>query len=322
MKIIITDCDHDSIEIERKTVAPYGYELEMPLQSKTEDDVIKAAKDADAIIVQYAPITKKVLEALPKLKAVGRYGVGVDSVDVDACTAKGVAVCNVPDYPVSEVADQAIALTMAVVRGIRLLDSQIRIGKYSLEIAKPFHRIPGRIFGVLGLGLIGSTTAKKARGIGYEVIGSDIVYKPGDITKDSIPVVSFDDLIAQSDVISIHTPLNASTKHLMNAQVFAKMKKGSVLINTSRGGLVDTDALVEALKSKILYGAGLDVFEQEPLPKDHPLCSFNNVVLTPHAAWYSEESYVELKTRVIQNAADVLAGKTPRNILNPQVLKK
>ncbi|MDR3048276.1 MAG: C-terminal binding protein [Elusimicrobiota bacterium] len=321
MKIIITDCDHDSIEIEKKTAAQYGFPIEMPLQCKTEDDVIKAAKDADAIVVQYAPITKKVIDALPNLKVVGRYGVGVDSLDVPSITAKGVAVCNVPDFCISEVADQAIALALSVARGIRLLDNQIRTGHYSLEIAKPLHRISGKIFGVVGLGNIGSTTAKKARGIGYEAIGYDILYKPGTTTKDAIPTVSFDDLLSQSDIISIHTPLTAATKHLFNASVFTKMKKGAILINTSRGGLIDTQALVEALKNKTIFGAGLDVFEQEPFPKDHPLCSFNNVVLTPHAGWYSEEAYAELKRKVIENVADVISGKKPRNILNPEVLK-
>ena len=321
MKIVILDSNLGAIDLERSIADRYGFAIDKRKQCKTEDEVISVVRDADGIVVQYAPVTRKALEAAPNLKVVSEYGVGVDSIDIAACTERGVAVCNVPDYSYQEVSDQAIALTLALDRGIVALDKQIRSGNYGLTAVKPLRRIAGRIFGVVGLGRIARAAALKARGTGYGVIGTDIAFEPGTTTDDGIPVVTFDELLAQSDVVSVHVPLMEATKHLINAAALSKMKPEAILINTARGGVVDTEALIEALKNKTIRGAGLDVFETEPLPKDHPLTALDNVVLTPHAGYYSEESLYELKTRPVQNAADVLAGKKPRNILNPSVLK-
>ena len=320
-KIVIIDSNLGTIDLERSIACRYGFEIDKPKQCKTEEDVISVVKNADAIVVQYAPVTRKVLEVAPNLKVVSEYGVGVDSIDIAACTEKGIAVCNVPDYSFQEVSDQAIALTLALDRGIVVLDKQIRSGNYGLAAVKPLHRIAGRIFGVVGLGRIARAAAQKARGIGYSVIGTDIAFQPGTTTDDGIPVVTFDELLAQSDVVSVHVPLMAATKHLINAAVLSKMKSTAILINTARGGVVDTDALIDALKNNKIRGAGLDVFETEPLPANHTLTALDNVVLTPHAGYYSEESLYELKTRPVQNAADVLAGKLPQNIINPQALR-
>jgi D-3-phosphoglycerate dehydrogenase len=321
MKIVILDSNLGTIDLERSIADQYGFEIDKPLQCKTEDEVIAVVKDADAIIVQYAPVTRKVIESAPNLKVVSEYGVGVDSIDIAACTEKGIAVCNVPDYSYQEVSDQAIALTLSLDRGIVILDKQVRSGNYGLTAVKPLRRIAGRVFGVVGLGRIARAAAQKARGIGYEVIGTDIAFAPGTTTDDGIPVVTFDEVLSRSDVVSVHVPLMAGTKHLINAAALSKMKPDAVLVNTARGGIVDTEALIEALKNKTIRGAGLDVFETEPLPKDHPLTALDNVILTPHAGYYSEESLYELKTRPVQNAAEVLAGRKPRNILNPDVLK-
>jgi D-3-phosphoglycerate dehydrogenase len=321
MKIVIIDSNLGAIELERSIADSYGFQIDKPLQCKTEDDVISVVKDADALIVQYAPVTQKVLEAAPRLKVVSEYGVGVDSIDLAACTARGIAVCNVPDYSFQEVSDQAIALTLALERGVVSLDRQIRSGNYGLAAVKPLRRIAGKIFGVIGLGRIACAAAQKAKGIGYTVIGTDIAFAPGTTTEDGIRVVTFDEVLAQSDVVSVHVPLMPATKHLINAAALSKMKPDALLINTARGGVVDTDALLEALRRKTIRGAGLDVFETEPLPKDHPLTALDNVILTPHAGYYSEESLYELKTRPVENAAEALAGRMPRNLLNPQALQ-
>jgi D-3-phosphoglycerate dehydrogenase len=320
MKIVITDSNLGAIDLERNVAEQYGFLIDKPKQCKTEADVISVVKDADAIVVQYAPVTEKVLDAAPGLKVVSEYGVGVDSIDIAACTERGIAVCNVPDYSYQEVSDHAIALALALDRGIVSLDKQIRSGNYGLAAVKPLHRIAGRVFGVIGLGRIARAAAQKARGVGYKVIGTDVAFRPGTITDDGIPVVTFDEVLSGSDVVSLHVPLMAETKHLINAAALSKMKPEAVLINTARGGVVDTEALIAALQSRAIRGAGLDVFETEPLPKDHPLTTLDNVILTPHAGYYSEESLFELKTRPVQNAADVLAGKMPRNILNNNVL--
>lgn len=318
-RIVITDCDHDSIAIEQQVADSAGVELVLA-HCRTEDEVIAAAAGADAIVVQYAPITDRVLAALPRLKAIGRYGVGVDTLDVPAATARGVAVCNVPDYGTEDVSDHAIALAVSLARGIVRLDRGVRRGQSSLLPVQPLHRMATRVFGVVGLGLIGAATGRKARGLGYDVIGFDPLEEEGTTTADGIAVVGFEALIARADVVSLHVPLNRHTHHLINADVLARMKPGAVLVNTCRGGVVDTAAVADALASGQLYGAGLDVFEEEPLPLEHPLIECENAVLTPHAAWYSEESYTELKRRTLENVIEVCAGRTPRNILNAKVL--
>ena len=317
--VLITDWDQDSVREEESTAAGAGVRL-LRANCRSEQDVIRQARGVQGLLVQYAPITRAVLAALPGLKAVGRYGVGVDNVDVDAATAHGVAVCNVPDYGTEDVSDHAIALALSVARAVTVLDRSMRSGNYSLAAAKPLHRLTGRVFGVVGLGLIGAATARKARGVGYSTLGFDPVHTVGTTTADGTPVVGFDELVRRSDVISLHVPLNRHTRNLINRDVLAMMKTGSVLINTCRGGVVDTEALVEALEGGTIRGAGLDVFEEEPLPSSSALFRLENVVLTPHAAWYSEESQEELKRRTAQNVLDVMAGRKPRNILNPEVL--
>lgn len=318
-KIVITDCDHESITVEEETARQYGAQLTLA-HCRTEDDVIAAAGDADGILVQYAPVTDRVLAALPRLKAVGRYGVGVDTLDVEAATRRGVAVCNVPDYGTEDVSDHALALALSLGRGIAQLDRNLRAGGSSLAPVQPLHRTQTRVFGVVGLGLIGSATARKARGVGYSVIGFDPTLGVGTETGDGVRVVAFEELLASADVVSLHVPLNSSTHHLMNRRTLSLMKPTAMLVNTCRGGVVDTEALVDALREGIIQSAGLDVFEEEPLPVTSGLISCENTVLTPHAAWYSEESYTELKRRAMENVLDVCAGRSPRNILNPEVL--
>ena len=319
MKIVITDCDHATIDAEQAVAAEAGVELVLT-QSHTEAEVIASAAGADALVVQYAPITVAVLDALPNVRAIGRYGVGVDTVDVEAATQRGVAVCNVPDYGTEAVSDHAIALALATVRGLRVLDRGLRAGRPDLTPATPIRQFSTLRFGVLGFGRIGQATARKAAGIGFEVATSDIRLESGTVTEEGWPVLTFAELLARSDVLSVHTPLDATTQHLLDAQALAQLPAGATVVNTARGGVVDTDAIAEALASGHLQGAGLDVFEDEPLPVDHPLTRFERCILTPHAAFYTEQSYVELKRRTVQNVADVLAGTTPQNILNPQVL--
>lgn len=317
-KIVITDCDHDSLAPEHEVAASYGVELVLA-QCTSQEEVRAAGADADGIVVQYATIDAELLDQLPGLRAIGRYGVGVDTIDVPAATQRGIAVCSVPDYGTEAVSDHAIALTLAVARGIGRLDRGIRAGSADLVPIKPLHYIGGRTLGVVGLGLIGAATARKARGLGYEVVAADVVLEPG-TDLDGIAVTTLEHLLEISDVVSLHVPLSETTKHLIGADQLKRMKRSAILINTARGGLVDTDALVEALGQGEIYGAGLDVFETEPLPADHPLTGFDNVILTPHAAWYTEESYFELKRRAVENIAQIVTGRTPRNILNPEVL--
>jgi len=319
MKIVITECDHDSLAPEHEVTDPAGAELVLT-QSRTAAELVAGAAGADAILVQYAQITAEVMDALPELRAIGRYGVGVDSVDVDAATARGIAVCNVPDYGTESVSDHAIALALAAARGIPRLDRGLRAGSFDLAAVRPLYQTRGRVFGVIGMGRIGTATARKAAGLGYAVIGYDIAAQPESTHYHGFASVPLAELLERSQVVSLHTPLTDATRAMIGAKQFAQMRGDAILVNTSRGAVVDCDALVEALRTGALRGAAIDVHESEPLPADHPLTTFDSVVLTPHLAWYTEESYDELKRRTVANVIEVCAGRPPRNILNPQVL--
>jgi D-3-phosphoglycerate dehydrogenase len=319
MRIVITECDHDSFSVEREITDAAGAELVLT-QSRTGAELVANAAGADAILVQYAQITAEVMDALPALRAIGRYGVGVDSVDIDAATARGIAVCNVPDYGTESVSDHAIGMALACARGIPRLDRGLRAGSVDLAAVRPLFQTRGRVFGVVGMGRIGTATALKAKGLGYEVIGYDIASEPGATTFHGFTAVGLDELLERSQVVSLHTPLTDDTRGMIGVEQLARMRRDAILVNTSRGGVVDGDALVEALRTGGIRGAAIDVHESEPLPPDHPLTTFDSVVLTPHLAWYTEESYDELKRRTVANVIEVCAGRAPRNIFNPEVL--
>ncbi|MGP5413759.1 C-terminal binding protein [Brachybacterium paraconglomeratum] len=316
--VVITECDHDAFDPE--SAVADERDLELRIEQSTPETLVGNIQDADGILVQYAQITAEVMDGAPSLRAIGRYGVGVDTVDIDAATARGIAVTNVPDYGTEAVSDHAIGLAVSLARGIPLLDRSLRAGTYDVNLAKPLFGFRDRVFGVLGLGRIGTATARKAAGLGYKVIGYDSGTTPG-ARKDGIETVSFEDLIEQSQVLSVHVPLTDETRGLIGAKELAAMRDDAVIINTARGGIIDTDALVEALRDGDILGAGIDCHDQEPLPATHPIAALDNVVLTPHAAWYTEQSYAELKRRTLEGVADVLAGRRPRNLVNPEVLE-
>lgn len=317
--VVITDCDHGDVNVEQEVADRYGFNLVLA-QSSTEAEIIAASTAAVALLTQYAPVTSNVLDALPEVRVVGRYGVGVDTIDIAAATRSGVAVCNVPDYGTEDVSDHAIALSLALLRGLPALDKGVRNGSYSLDPVKPLHRFSATTFGILGLGLIGEATARKARGLGFSVIGADPRYEVGTFTDSGTQVVTEDELLASSDLISLHLPLNPRTHHLVGTSVFERMRTGAKIVNTGRGGVIDTAALIEALVSGRISGAGLDVFEEEPLRSDSRLREFNQVLLTPHAAWYSEESFVELKRRAMENVLGYCTGSGTVNVVNQEVL--
>lgn len=318
-RILITDYEFESISQEQAVADANGVEL-VRANCRTEDDVLEAAADVDGLIVQYAPITERVLRNLPRLKAVSRYGVGVDTVDVQAATECGVVVSNVPDYGVEDVSDHAIALALTLARGIPDLDRGVRSGQNLLDTVKPLRRFSSQTFGVIGLGLIGAATAAKAKALGFRALGYDPLHTPGTTTKEGIQVVTLEELLAEADVVSLHVPLNKHTHHLINARTLGQFKAGATIVNTCRGGVIDTAALVDALKNGKLQAAGLDVFEEEPLPLNSALLDLDRVVLTPHTAWYTEESSDELKRRTAENVVDACLGRRPRNIVNPEVL--
>ncbi len=313
--VVITDCDHGTIAPEEAVLRAAGVEYRLH-QAKTEDDVVAVARDADAIILQYAPITGRVLDGLPRCRVAVRYGVGVDTVDLQAATERGVVVANVPDYCMEEVSDHALAMGLALWRGVVLYDRAIRGGTWNATMKTPMYRLHKKVVGVIGLGRIGACFARKAMGVGMTAIG----YDPYLTTlPEGVRSVSFETLLREADLISLHLPLSAATKHLINEAALRLMKPTALLVNTARGGLVDTKALCGALQDGQLGGAALDTLEQEPIPADSPLLSFPNVILGPHAGWYSDQSVTDLKRKTAEAAIAVLRGQRPYSPVNPDV---
>jgi D-3-phosphoglycerate dehydrogenase len=306
------------VEIERAILSEIDPEF-LLAHCNTEDGVIEAAKDADGIINQYAPITRRVIESLKKCKVIARYGVGVDNIDVEAATEHKIIVANVPDYCVDEVSTHAIALILACARGITLLDNKIREKRWDFTLAKPLFRTKGKTLGLFGLGRIARAVAQKASGFGFKIIAYDPYVSKAD---DGIELVEFSKLLSNSDFISIHSPLTDETRHLFGENKLRAMKKTAYLINTSRGAIVDEEALYKVLKKRWIAGAALDVMEKEPPDWENLLPKLDNLIITPHISFYSEESYVELKTKTAKAVLSVLKGGLPRAMVNPQAVNK
>jgi D-3-phosphoglycerate dehydrogenase len=309
--VVITDCDHGTIEPERQVLDGHDVELRLA-DCRTTADVVREARDAEVLINQYAPITGEVLDALAACRLVVRYGVGVDNVDVDAAASRGVWVANVPDYGRDEVADHTVALILALLRGIARLDRSVRGGGWDYEVVRPLRRLGTLTLGVVGCGAIGTAVARRAAALGMRVVGHDLVDRPG--APQPVPLA---ELLATADVVSLHANLTAASRHLIGAAELSAMKPTAYLVNTARGGLVDTAALLAALDAGEIAGAGLDVLETEPPDRTGwALARHPRVVATPHAAWYSEEAFRTLKTEVAREALRVLAGDPPRSPVN------
>ncbi len=313
MKIYITDCDHESMDIEKKTFTKEGVDFEI-LNVTQPEDIIRACHNADALILQYATISDNVLSSLKNLKGVVRYGVGVNTIDIESATKNNVAVCNVPDYGTNEVADHALALIMALARKLPLLIKDTKSNIWAYEKAIPIYRLQEQTAGIIGLGRIGLSLAKKLHGIGLKVIGFDPLAKKEQLP-DYINFVSLDELLSHSDIISLNLPLTKSTENLIDSKAFSKMKSNCYLVNTARGGIVNEEALYQALLNHTIAGAALDVFKQEP-PTDRKLFSLDNFIATPHAAWYSEQSQQDLKRKAAEEAIRLAKGEKPLYCLN------
>ena len=319
-KIIITDCDFENTDFEEELCRKAGVELEV-FQDRTPEAIIEHAADADGVITSYGEFPRRVFEALPNLKVVSRTGVGYDSIDVPAATEHGCAVCTAPGYGTEVVSDHAITLALCVLRRINEIDADMRNGVWDYARTRPLGQVRGRTFGVVGMGEIGRATARKAHGLGFKVICCSRSLVPGRRTPEGYDIVTYEELLQQADVVSLHTALTKDTFHMLDAERIALMKEGAVVVNTARGPVIDTDALAEALCQGRLWGAGIDVFEGEPVDFASPRCKAPHTVLTSHAAYWSEESGLELRTRTTQSAIDVVLGKRPADCLNPQVFE-
>ena len=306
--IAVTDSVFPSLDPAKAALARLNPSYRMA-KSVNADDVVAVAKDADAVLVTYAKLTREVLTQFTRCKAIGRFGLGVDNIDLVAAKEKGMVVNYVPDYCIREVSDHAMALLLALIRKIPLSNRLVQSGRWEMPAVVPIRRIEGTVLGLVGFGHIPRLVAPKAQAFGIRVIACDPYAKPEVFKTAGVESVDFDTLLQSSDYVSVHAPLLAATRGMMNAAAFAKMKKGAYIVNTARGPLIDEPALVAALDSGQIGGAGLDVVASEPLAKDSPLLGRDNVIISPHTAFYSIEALNELQTKCATDVARVLSGE-------------
>jgi len=305
LHIVVTDTGFPDADVEKSILSALDAHVTVA-HCRTEDEVLAATRDADALLVQWAPVSRRVIEQLTRCRFISRFGVGVDMIDLEAARERGIRVSNVPDFCVEEVAAHTLCFLLALGRKIFWQDRLLREGKWSVvSTIGPVSRFQGQTLGIIGVGRIGKRFAEMASPLGLRILGYDVKPAP-----DVGPVqfVDRETLLRESDFLSLHCPLTKDTHHLMNSQAFDKVKPGAFLINVSRCCPDDTASLVEALKNRKIAGAALDVFEQEPLPPDHPLLKMDNVLVTPHLASYSLEAAMQLRKDTAQHVVEFFQG--------------
>lgn len=312
-KVVAVDDGYESYDQEISLLAEIGASFEV-LPCHGDAQRVKAAvSNADVILVRESPITSAVIDSLVHTKAIIRYGIGVDNIDIESAKRRNIFVANVPDYGIEEVSTHAVMLALAAMRRVTPHDRMVRSGNWTAGISSPMYRWHGKTLGLIGYGRIAQMTHQKLSVFGFKQV---LVHDPFSELPDHVTSASIEEICRESDLISLHAPLNQSTHHLIHSGNLALMKPTTVLVNTARGGLIDMDALTSALKEKSILAAGLDVFEKEPPDPKHPLFALDNVVLTNHIGWYSEESMRELQYKTAQEAVRVLSGSQPVNWLN------
>jgi D-3-phosphoglycerate dehydrogenase len=316
-KVVVTDYVWESLEVERKLLD--GLADIVALKTKGPDEFIADAKDCDALLNTYAgPITAEVMARMSKCRIIARYGIGVDTIDLDAATREGIIVTNNPTYCIEEVAEHTLALLLACARKVALYDRIVRAGRWEIAPGKPIFRLSGRTLGIVGFGNIGRQVAMRAKSFGMRILYADPLVAEGQFDAPG-KKVELHELLAESDFVSLHPPLTRDTRRIINADTLSRMKPTAFLINCSRGPIVDTDALVRALDAKTIGGCALDTTDPEPLPDPHPLRGRDNVIVTPHVAWHSEQAMVGLQAGAPNEVRRVLTGEWPVNVVNRDV---
>ena len=310
-KVYILNFEYDDLSFERDLLAQAGLEL-VPAHCPTEEDVAVTAADAVGIIDVYAQIGERAASALTQCKVIVRPGVGYDMIDAAACRRHGIEVCHVPDYCTDEVSDHALALVMALQRKLFQHDRNVRHGQWNYQGVGSVHRLRLLTLGLIGFGRIGRLFAAKMRALTPTIIAYDPFLPDAVFAEAGVRRVELDELFATSDIISLHSPLTPQNYHIISGDSIGKMTKRPILVNVSRGGLIDTKALIAALATGQVSGAGLDVLESEPQVPDE-LLRFDNVILTPHTAMFSEEAMLEDRTRAVEEVIRVVKGEAPRN---------
>ena len=315
-RVLLTDRPWADNSIERGILAAAGIEL-IEAPAGDEATLSRLAADCQAIMTCWAKVTQAVIAASPGCRHVARLGIGLDNIDVAYATSQKILVTNIPDYCIEEVVDHALGLLLGLARNVAFHYLQMKQGVYDLRAGQPLRRISGQTLGLLGFGRTGQLLRQKALGLGLKVIAHSA---SGDDRGTGCEMVSLEELFRRSDFLSLHAPLTPQTKHVVNARSLATMRPHAVIINTSRGPLIDHGALWAALQANSIGGAGLDVFEPEPPNLADPLYSDARVIATPHIAFVSEESLINLRERTAKQVVDVLQGRVPENVINPQVL--
>jgi D-3-phosphoglycerate dehydrogenase len=316
-KVVLTDYVWESLDVEKKTLE--GLADLVPLQTKKPDEFVAQAADCDALLNTYAgPITAEVMSNMPKCKIIARYGIGVDTIDLDAATAAGIIVTNNPTYCIEEVAEHTMALLLSAARKIAFYDRQVRSGRWEVPPGKPLFRVAGRTLGLVGFGNIARQVALRAASFGMRVIYADPYINEGQFDAPG-KKMELNALLGEADFVSLHPPLTPQTRKMISDDSLSRMKPTAVLINCARGPVVDTDALVRALDAKKIAGCALDTTDPEPLPNPHPLRERDNVILNPHVAWYSEQALVGLQAGAPSEVKRVLSGEWPVNVVNRAV---
>lgn len=314
-RVLITDYAWPDLQVERALLDRAGIDL-IEAEETEPAALAEAARDVDGLMTCWVNVPAEVIDAASRCRVIARLGIGLDNIDVAVATQRGIVVTNVPDYCLDEVAEHALGLLLALARNIGYFNQQTKSGVYDLVAAPPMRRVAGRKLGIVGFGRIGRTLADRARGLGLDVLVTSRTRQDA----ERVRWCSLDELLAESDYVSLHLPLTDETRHLIGARELALMKPTALLINTARGGLVDHQALAEALAANRLAGAGLDVQEPEPPDLSQPPYNDPRVIVTPHAAFLSEESLAELRRRATASVIDVLCGRRPANVVNPAAL--
>jgi len=319
--ILIADYDFGDVNIERAIIEGAGFEL-VDAQCKSEDEVITKGRDVDGVLTQYAPIRARVIDVMTRCRVISRYGTGVDIVDVDAATRRGIQVTNAPnEWCAEEVADHAVTLWLAATRKICQYDQAVRRGEWRWQTGYPIQRLRGRVFGLLSFGSIARNIAERVRAFGVDIWAHDPFMDESEIQRHNVRPVSFDELVEGSDYLMIQAPLTPETRHLFNRETLRRMKKTAILINTARGPIVEDSAIYQALNEGWIAGAALDDIEEEPAKQRdwspvNPLFRLPNVIITPHAAYYSEESIGTVRKIAAEEAVRVLSGLPARSPVN------
>lgn len=316
-KVVLLEDRYETHDHERRVLQEIDAEVIEAGHTASEDEVIDICRDADGITVNLAEISARVIQGLEKCRVIGRYGVGYDNVDIGAASAKGIKVVNVPDYCDEDVSDHAMALFLGCVRKISIRDRQVRAGQWNIGPSDPVYRVKGKTFGLVGYGRIPQTLHRKLKGFDLgRVLVADPFISEEFVAGNGAELVEFNTLVKNSDFISIHAPLTDKTHGMFGEDQFRAMKDTAILINTARGPIVDPDALYKALKNGWINSAGIDVHTQEPLPKDSKFFELDNVILTDHTGFYTEESQIELQTKCARNLATVLKGEDCDAVVN------